>query len=236
MHYLDRFYPYREILEKNQNPSSLLYYNYYPTVLLKNHDNESQSLTPKLKDIISQKQINFILYSDPFLKAGFVSKLVSETETNILYIDFDLLYSGYVASGALKSQKSLTLYQPSEDTIDNILTEVLVKASMSKVLVIIDSINGLYNLLNYKKQVGKTVASIIMLLASIVRHTNSSIVIASMARYKKEEGWVLSPTGKRLIETKNNKKILLEYGKDGIIVNPLNGSDKILLPADSIQL
>ena len=204
--------------------------------MFKNHDDESQALAPKLKDIISQKQINFILYSDPFLKAGFISKLASETETNILYIDFDLLYSGYVASGALKSQKNITLYQPSEDTIDNILTEVLVKASMSKVLVIIDSINGLYNLLNYKKQVGKTVASIIMLLASIIRHTNSSIVIASMARYKKEEGWVLSPTGKRLIETKNNKKILLEYGKDGIIINPLNGSDKILLPTSSIQL
>ena len=204
--------------------------------MFKNHDNESQGLAPKLKDIISQKQINFILYSDPFLKAGFISELVSKTETNVLYIDLDLLYSGYVTSGVLGLQKSITLYQPSENTIDAILTEILTKASMSKVLIIIDSINGLYNLLNHKKQVGKTVASIIMLLTSTIRHTNSSIVISSMARYKKEEGWVLSPTGKRLIETKNNKKILLEYGKEGIIVNSLDGSDKILLPASSIHL
>ncbi len=193
-------------------------------------------MTAKLKDILSHKQINFILYSDPFLKAGFMSKLVNETETNILYIDLDLLYSGYVTSGMFRLHENLTLYRPSDNTIESTLTEILAKASMSKVLVIIDSINGLFNLLNNKKQVGKAVASIIMLLASITRHTNSSIVIASMARYKKEEGWVLSPTGKRLIETKNNKKILLEYGKEGIIVNPLDGTDKILLPANSIQI
>jgi hypothetical protein len=205
-------------------------------VLFKNHDNESQALTPKLKDILSQKQINFVLYSDPFLKAGFISKLVRETETNVLYIDLDLLYSGYVTSGMLELRENLTLYQPSENTIDNILTKILVKASASRALVIVDSINGLFSLINHKKQVGKAVTSVIMLLASVIRHTNSSIVVASMARYKKEEGWVLSPTGKRLIETKNNKKILLEYGKDGIVVNLLDDADKILLPVNSIEI
>ncbi len=203
--------------------------------MFKNHDNESQSLT-RLKDIISEKQINSILYSDPFLKAGFISKLVSEAETSILYLDLDLLYSGYVTAGILKLRENLDLLQPSENTFENMLTEILVKTSTSKVLIIIDSINGLYNMLNYKKQVGKTVTSIVMLLASIARQTNSCIVITSMARYKKEEGWVLSPTGKRLIETKNSKKILLEYGKEGISVNPLDGSGKILIPVSSIQL
>lgn len=203
-------------------------------MLFKNHNNEN--FVPKLTDILSQKKINSVLYSDPFLKAGFISKLVSETKIDILYVDLDLLYSGYVMSGTLALQKNLTLYQPSEDTISDILTEILVKASMSQVLIIIDSINGLFNALNYKKQAGKVVASIIMLLASIVHKTNSFLIIASMARYKKEEGWVLSPTGKRLVETKNSKKILLEYGKEEIVVNLLDGSDKISLPAGSILL
>lgn len=205
-------------------------------MLFKNHDNKSQNSTPKLKDILSQKQINSVLYSDPFLKAGFISKLVSETKDDVLYVDLDLLYSGYITSGILVLRENLTLYQPSEDTINDVLTEILVKASMSQVLIIIDSINGLYNVLNYEKQVGKAVASIVMLLASVIRKTNSSIVIASMARYKREEGWVLSPTGKRFIETKNSKKILLEHGKEGIIVNLLDDSGKILLSADSIPL
>ncbi|MDE1766809.1 MAG: hypothetical protein KGI27_11140 [Thaumarchaeota archaeon] len=205
-------------------------------MLFKNHDNKPQNSTLKLKDILSQKQINSVLYSDPFLKAGFISKLVSETKNDVLYVDLDLLYSGYIASGALTVQENLILYQPSGDDINDILTEILVKASMSQVLIIVDSINGLYNVLNYKKQAGKAVASIVMLLASTIRKTNSSIVIASMARYKREEGWVLSPTGKRFIETKNSKKILLEHGKEGIIVNLLGDSGKILLPAHSIPL
>ncbi len=207
-----------------------------PTPLFKNHDNESNNLGANLLNVISQKQINSILYSDPFLKAGFISKLVNETKTEILYIDLDLLYSGYVTSGTLVRQENLTLYQPTEDTIEDMLTEILVKASISQVLVIIDSINGLFNTLNYKKQAGKAVASIVMLLASTIRQTNSSLVLASIARYKKEEGWILSPTGKRLIETKNSKKILLEYGKEGIVVSPLDGSGKFLLPASSILL
>lgn len=204
-------------------------------MLLKNHDKESKN-SINLINLISQKNINSILYSDPFLKAGFLSKLVTETKSSIQYIDLDLLYSGYAASGAIPSQENITLYQPTEDTIADVLTEILVKASSSQVLIIIDSINGLFNVLNYEKGVGRTVASIVMFFASIIRQTNSSIVIASMARYKKEEGWVLSPTGKRLVETKSGKKILLEYGKEGIVVNPLNGAGKIVLPMSSIPL
>jgi hypothetical protein len=203
--------------------------------LFKNHD-ESENLTPKLKDILSQVQINSVLYSDPFVKAGFISKLVSEVKTNVLYLDLDLLYSGYVVSGTIPSQDNLTLYQPSKETISDILTEILVKASTSQVLVVIDSINGLFNMLHHKKDVGKVVASIVVLLASTARVTKSYIVISSMARYKKEEGWVLSPTGKRFIETKNSKKILLEQGKEGIIVSLLGDSSKLLLPANSIPI
>ncbi|MDE1866160.1 MAG: hypothetical protein KGI08_00415 [Thaumarchaeota archaeon] len=204
-------------------------------MLFKNHNNESEN-SPKLKDILSQVQINSVLYSDPFLKAGFISKLVSEMKIDVLYLDLDLLYSGYVTSDTIPSQGNLILYQPSEHTISDILTKILVKASTSQVLVIIDSINGLFNILNHKKEVGKVVASIVVLLASITRVTKSYIVISSMARYKKEEGWVLSPTGKRFIETKNSKKILLEQGKEGIIVNLLDDSSKILLPASSILI
>ncbi|MGI0086983.1 MAG: hypothetical protein ACREBI_03350 [Nitrosotalea sp.] len=203
--------------------------------MFKNYD-ESGNLTLKLKEILSQNQINSILYSDPFVKAGFISKLVSEVKTSILYLDLDLLYSGYVVSGTIPLQDNLILYQPSEDTIGNILTEILVKASMSQVLVVIDSINGLFNMLHHKKDVGKVVASIIVLLASITRLSKSYVIISSMARYRKEEGWVLSPTGKRFIETKNSKKILLEQGKEGIIASLLDDSNKLLIPANSIPI
>lgn len=204
-------------------------------MLSKNYNNDGDnSIMPE--KILSQKQINSILYSDPFLKAGFISKLVQNTEIKILYLDLDLLYSGYVISGILPSQENLSLFQPTADTIGEILPEILAKSSTSQSLIIVDSLNGLFNMLNQKKDVGKTVASIIMLITSMARITNSYVVIASMVRYKKEEGWILSPTGKRLIETKNSKKILLEYGKGGILLNKLDDSSKLFISANLIPL
>lgn len=205
-------------------------------MLFKNHDSDGANSTLIPEKILSQKQINSILYSDPFLKAGFISKLVKETKINILYLDLDLLYSGYVASGTLPSQENLTLFQPTTDTIGKMLTEILAKSSVSQSLIIVDSLNGLFNMLNRKKDVGKTVTSAIMLIASMAKITNSYVVIASMVRHKKEEGWILSPTGKRLIETENSKKILLEYEKEGIYLNFLDDSDKLFIPASQIPL
>jgi hypothetical protein len=104
-------------------------------------------------------------------------------------------------------------------------------------MIIVDSLNGLFNILNRKKNVGKTVMSIIMLLASMAKMTKSYLVVTSMVRFKKEEGWILSPTGKRLIETKNSKKILLEYGKeDGIILSMPDNSSKLVVSSDLIPL
>ena len=202
--------------------------------MLSNNNNEENSI--QLEKILSQKQINSILYSDPFLKAGFISKLVKDTNIDVLYLDLDLLYSGYVISGIIPSQKNLTMFQPTADTIGEMLPEILTKSSTSQSLIVVDSLNGLFNMLNQKKDVGKTIASIIMLITSMARITNSYLVIASMVRYKKEEGWILSPTGKRLIETKNSKKILLEYEKGGILVNNLDDSSKLLIPASLIPL
>lgn len=205
--------------------------------MFKNHDTKQNNPTDSgIQRILEEKQINFVLYSDPFLKAGFLSKVVQDTKDNILYLDLDLLYSGYVTSGILSSNKNTILLQPDNITLNNNLKEILAKASISKSIIIVDSINGLYNLLNRKKDIGKAVTSIIMLLASIAYTTNSHVIVSSMVRYKKEEGWVLSPTGKRLIDTKSSKKILLEYGKDGIVASRLDDSIKLAIPSKMIPL
>lgn len=224
------------ILKKNHCPNSLLYYILVVNALFKNHNNNAENLALTPEKILSQQQINSILYSDPFLKAAFTSKLIKDTSINVLYLDFDLLYSGYIASGTIPSQENLTLLQPAATTLGEKLTEILAKASISKSLIVVDSLNGFYNIINQKKDVGRIVSSIIMLIASIARMTNSYVVMASMVRFKKEEGWILSPTGKRLIETENNKKILLEYAKEGILVNFLDDSGKLLVPANQLLL
>jgi hypothetical protein len=218
------------------NLNSLLYYNLLVFVLFKNPNGDLNSSKLNLQTILEQNLINSVFYADPFLKAGFISKLVQDTKLEVLYLDLDLLYSGYVISGILSTQKNVTLFQPTTETLHQILKEILVKASLSQTIIIVDSLNGLFNILNRKKNIGKAIMSIIMLLTSIARITKSYLVVASMVRFKKEEGWILSPTGKRLIETKNSKKILLEYGVDGIVMNMPSDSSKLVISSNLIPL
>lgn len=217
------------------NPNSLLYYNLIVFVLFKNPSDGSQSQL-NLQTMLEQDLINSVFYSDPFLKAGFISKLVQDTKLEVLYLDLDLLYSGYVVSGTIPTEKNLTLFQPTTETLYKMIKEILVKASLSQTIIIVDSLNGLFNMLNRKKNIGKTVMSIMMLLASMAKMTKSYLVVTSMVRYKKEEGWILSPTGKRLIETKNSKKILLEHGKEGIVLSMPSDSCKLVIPSNLIPL
>ena len=217
------------------NLNSLLYYNLLVFVLFKNPSDDSQSKL-NLQTMLEQDLINSVFYPDPFLKAGFISKLVQDTKLEVLYLDLDLLYSGYVVSGILPAEKNVTLFQPTSETLYQMIKEILVKASLSQTIIVVDSLNGLFNILNQKKNLGKTVMSIMMLLASIAKMTKSYLVVASMVRYKKEEGWILSPTGKRLVETKNSKKILLEYGKEGIVLSIPSDSCKLVIPSNLIPL
>lgn len=205
-------------------------------MLFKNHDNDSDNDINNLGNILSQTKINSILYSEPFLKAGFIAKLVQDTKIDILYLDLDLLYSGYVTSGILQATQNLSLFQPTSELWNKTLTNLLIKLSTKKSLVIIDSLNGLYNLLNERKEIGKLVNSYIMLITSMARKTDSYVVVASMVRFKKEEGWILSPTGKRLIETNMVKKILLKQDESGIILDFLNNKEKTVIPSNLIPL
>lgn len=206
-------------------------------MLLKNHDNDlNKNAVLNLDDIFSQTKINSILYSDPFLKSGFLAKLIQDTEIDILYLDLDLMYSGYLASEMLTTKQNLILFQPILESWNQILTDVLVKLSNKQSIVVIDSLNGLYNILNEKKNVGRLVTSCMMLIASMAKKTNSYILVASMVRFKKEEGWILSPTGKRFIETAMANKILLEQNESGIILNFLNVKKKTVIPSNTIPL
>lgn len=204
--------------------------------MFKNHDNTSVVEILNLQNILSENKINSILYSDPFLKAGFFAKLVEDIKIDVLYLDLDLLYSGYLASGKLGNPQNLVLFQPTCEMLNEMLKQILINLSTKKCMVIVDSLNGFFNILNKKKGVGKLVTSYVMLLASIARSTNSYVVLTSMVRFKKEAGWILLPTGKRLVEVKNGEKILLEQNDQGIILNFVDRKEKSVIPVGLIPL
>ncbi len=163
-----------------------------------------------IKKIIQQNTINSITYTEPFLQTVFLSNLIPLIKNPVIYLDFDLLFSGYIASGTISSNSSVTLLQPTRSNWDEMLKTILKQISQEKSVIIIDSINGFYNLFYEKKNVGRLVNSLIMLFVCFSKMSNSHLVITSMVKQKNKDEWVLSVTGRHPVETKQMTKIHLE--------------------------
>jgi len=172
--------------------------------------------------IIESNTLNLILCSDSFLKTIFLNKLILATNTPIFYLDFDLLYSGYVTSKIISLQNGVTLYSPTKEDLIKTLKTILLKLSEQKSMLIIDSLNGFFNLRNEKKDVGRLINSYIMLLSCVAKMSNSCIILSSITRKKNNEGWVLSVTGRHVIESKKMTRFQLDQIHSNLIVNVID--------------
>src|SRR3970282_480896 len=146
----------------------------------KNPDQYSDENLSNIMKIIELNTLNSIMFSDPFLKTIFLNKLILKTNTPILYLDFDLLYSGYVTSNIISLRDGVTLYRPTKDDWIKTLKTILLKLSENKSMLIIDSLNGLFNIHNEKKDAGHCINSYIMLLSCVAKMSNSCIVLPSI--------------------------------------------------------
>ena len=191
-------------------------------VLDKNPDlNNIQNLSNFLK-ILESNTLNLIMYSDPFLKTNLLNKLVLTTNYPVIYLDFDLMYSGYIISKTIPQNPNMILYQPKTNDVLEIIKTILVDISEKKHMLIIDSLNGFFNLYHDNKDAGRLVNSYLMLFSSIARNSNSCILISGMTRRKNNEEWVLSITGRHIIETEHMNSILLEKENSSFIANILD--------------
>ncbi|HET6517472.1 MAG TPA: hypothetical protein VFG25_04545, partial [Nitrosopumilaceae archaeon] len=87
----------------------------------------------------------------------------------------------------------------------------------------------LYNLFD-GKDIGRLINTYIMLLVFSAKESGSCVLFSSMVRKKDKEGWVLSPTSRRIIDTKmtkmylkkNNSEIIMEViGDDQSVINSI---------------
>jgi len=120
----------------------------------------------QIKDVLEQNTLNVIFYDDSFTKTTFFVKELSKWNIPIFYLDFDLLYSGFVKSGQTPLSKNTTLLCPNADILHENLRSVINKISEIKSLVIIDSLNGFLNLLEDRKDTGQLINTFIKLLVS----------------------------------------------------------------------
>ena len=163
-----------------------------------------------IQNILKQNATNMILYEDSFVKTAFFTKEISNWEIPIFYFDFDLQYTGFVRAGSTPTPKNLTLFYCQEnDSFLKDLKSVIEKISNTKSLVIIDSLNGFFRLLEGKKDIGRLINSFLMLLVSSAKHTKSTVVVGALSKLNDENKFVLYNTGRHIIENKHFTKVQL---------------------------
>ncbi len=184
---------------------------------------------------LEQNTLNMIFYEDSFAKTRFFTNTISEWNTPISYFDFDLLYSGYIKSGITSAVKNITLLCPDNDNLHKNIKSVMDNISKKKSLVIIDSLNGFFNLLEGKKDAGRIVNALLMLLVSAAKNTKSIIIVGSLSKQNDKKDWVLSNTGRHVIESDYMTKIQLIESHDRTVAKILktNNSNSTTRESDS---
>jgi len=168
---------------------------------------------------------NILLFSEPFEKSSFLDKLITSVEDSIIFVDMDLLYTGYVESGMIRKKGNVELYQPNKENWEKDLSKIINKVSKNKFFVVIDSFNRVYNMFD-ELESAIFINSCIMLLSSLGRETDSSVIITAMARKNESKEWILSPGGKQIIKSDKTGIYLLEKTKEGSIISTIGKENK----------
>ena len=167
-----------------------------------------------LQEHLVPSSSTLLFYENAFSKIQLIQEITSKQNLPVLYIDLDLLFSGYVKSELL-TIPNVTLFSTLNSKINEILPKIFTKISTEPHLVIFDSINGLYNTLSNDADSGRTVNAILMLLARNIIFSNSILIISALAT-KKENNWFL-PNGRQILENEKMKKfVILERSKISI--------------------
>ena len=177
-----------------------------------------------IRNVLEQNTTNMIFYDDSFTKTSFFTSEIPNWEVPIFYFDFDLQYTGFVRSGITQEMKNLNLLCPENGSLREDLKSVIAKISKERSLIIIDSLNGLFNVLEGDKDLGRLVNSFLMLLVSAANHTKSTIMVGILSKLN-EDRWVLYNTGRSVIDNECFTKIQLTRKENNILARLLNSDN-----------
>ena len=177
----------------------------------------------KIKVEFSKKNTNFILCKKPFLKSEFLNRLINVVDFPVIFFDIDLLYTGYVKSGLIKRNDRVTIIPSNKEKFNQNLERIIELISKKQVLVIIDTLNGVYNMFD-ELESARFVNSAIMLLSAISRQTKSQIIVSGVATKNEDRKLVLSPSGRHLINSKKTGVYFLSLIDSKLILKPMEDS------------
>ena len=180
-----------------------------------------EQVNSKIENILEQNLLNIIYYENSFAKAKFLTKTIEKWDIPTFYLDFDLLYSGYVKANMVPILKNVTLLWPNSENLRENLESVIEKISMTKSVVVIDSLNGFFNILE-DDDAGMLINSFIMMLVSSAKNTKSIILVGSLSKLNEENEFVLYSSGRHVIDNKHMEKIQLVESNGLLKINILN--------------
>jgi len=190
-------------------------------LLDKNPRQIADKIFVKIKSEFANKNPNFVLSSKPFLKLEFLKNLIDSYEIPIIYWDFDLLYTGYVSSGMLTKNNRIEILCSDNTTFEKHVKEIIKIISKEQAIVILDSINTLYNMFKDFDSI-RFINSSIMILASVAKNSDSLIIVTANTIKNDVGEWILSPSGKHLIDSKNTGMYFLSYFDSKMVLNSIN--------------
>ena len=147
-------------------------------------------------------------YEDSFAKINFIDRLIKLTNYKIIYLDCDLLYTGYNKSNILDCQKNVVILRPTNKNIIDIIKYVSLQITKTKCLVIIDSLNSFSNL--FFIDPGIKITASIMLFASLAKISRSNILFSSKTESEDKYGFFLSIVGTYVIKPKKLFNVVLK--------------------------
>ena len=180
-----------------------------------------EQVNSKIENILEQNLLNIIYYENSFAKTKFLTKTIEKWDIPTFYLDFDLLYSGYVKANMVPTLKNVTLLWPNSENLRENLESIIEKISMTKSVVVIDSLNGFFNILE-DDDAGMLINSFIMMLASSAKNTKSIILVGSLSKLNEENEFVLHSSGRHVIDNKHMEKIQLVESNGLLKINILN--------------
>jgi len=168
---------------------------------------------------------SLVLCSNSFHKIEFLSKLIIFEKNPIIFVDMDLLYSGYIESKIIKQKKDLVIFRPNKLDWKEKLSEIICKISEKEFLIIIDSFNGIYNLFDNLES-ARFVNSCLMLLSSLGKQNDCTVVVTGMAKNKDNLEWILSPGGKHIMKLSETNLYFLKKIQNKLTIRIIDYDQK----------
>lgn len=172
---------------------------------------------------------SLVLCSNSFHKIEFLNKIIISEKNPIVFVDMDLLYSGYIESKMIEQKENLMIFRPNKLDWKERLSDIICKISEKEFLIIIDSFNGIYNLFDDLES-ARFVNSCLMLLSALGKQSDCSIVVTGMAKKNDSFEWILSPGGKHIMKLSETNVYYLKKIENNltirIIDNDQNKSKK----------